>query len=405
MLDGKRILLVISGGIAAYKSLELIRRLRDRGAAVRCILTRNAQNFVTPLAVQTLSGDKVFGDTFSLTDEHEIGHITLARDCDLVVVAPATANLIAKMATGLADDLASTALLVTDQPILVAPAMNFRMWDHPATQGNLEILKKRGVRTIGPNSGMLAEGESGTGRMAEPAEILAAVEGMLANGPLKGMRALVTSGPTYEPIDPVRFIGNRSSGKQGHAIAAALARLGAEVTLITGPVKLADPAGVTTVHVETAREMLGACLGRLPVDVAVCAAAVADWTVSNAAKEKRKKEPGAPPPAIELAPNPDILATLSEGGAARPRLVVGFAAETEKVLDHAAAKLARKGCDWIVANDVSPATGTFGGDFNTVHLITRAGAEPWPRASKADVAERLAWRIVDALGGHKGEQQ
>ena len=405
MLDGKRILLVISGGIAAYKSLELIRRLRDRGAAVRCILTRNAQNFVTPLAVQTLSGDKVFGDTFSLTDEHEIGHITLARDCDLVVVAPATANLIAKMATGLADDLASTALLVTDQPILVAPAMNFRMWDHPATQGNLEILKKRGVRTIGPNSGMLAEGESGTGRMAEPAEILAAVEGMLANGPLKGVRALVTSGPTYEPIDPVRFIGNRSSGKQGHAIAAALARLGAEVTLVTGPVKLADPAGVTTIHVETAREMLGACLGRLPVDVAVCAAAVADWTVSNASKEKRKKEPGAPPPAIELAPNPDILATLSEGGAARPRLVVGFAAETEKVLDHAAAKLARKGCDWIVANDVSPATGTFGGDFNTVHLLTRAGAEPWPRASKTDVAERLAWRIVDALGGHKGEQE
>lgn len=405
MLDGKRILLVMSGGIAAYKSLELIRRLRERGASVRCILTRNAQNFVTPLAVQTLSGDKVFGDTFSLTDEHEIGHITLARDCDLVVVAPATANLIAKMATGLADDLASTALLVTDQPILVAPAMNFRMWDHPATQGNLEILKKRGVRTVGPNSGMLAEGESGMGRMAEPAEILAAVEGMLANGPLKGVRALVTSGPTYEPIDPVRFIGNRSSGKQGHAIAAALARLGAEVTLVTGPVKLADPAGISTIHVETAREMLGACLGRLPVDVAVCAAAVADWTVSNATKEKRKKEPGAPPPAIELAPNPDILATLSEGGAARPRLVVGFAAETEKVLDHAAAKLTRKGCDWIVANDVSPATGTFGGDFNTVHLITRAGAEPWPRASKTDVAERLAWRIVDALGGHKGEQE
>jgi phosphopantothenoylcysteine decarboxylase/phosphopantothenate--cysteine ligase len=252
---------------------------------------------------------------------------------------------------------------------------------------------------------MLAEGESGMGRMAEPAEILAAVEGMLANGPLKGVRALVTSGPTYEPIDPVRFIGNRSSGKQGHAIAAALARLGAEVTLVTGPVKLADPAGITTIHVETAREMLGACLGRLPVDVAVCAAAVADWTVSNATKEKRKKEPGAPPPAIELAPNPDILATLSEGGAARPRLVVGFAAETEKVLDHASAKLARKGCDWIVANDVSPATGTFGGDFNTVHLITRAGAEPWPRASKTDVAERLAWRIVDALGGHKGEQE
>ncbi|HLO74972.1 MAG TPA: bifunctional phosphopantothenoylcysteine decarboxylase/phosphopantothenate--cysteine ligase CoaBC, partial [Magnetospirillum sp.] len=371
MLDGKRILLVISGGIAAYKSLELIRRLRDRGARVRCVLTKNAQQFVTPLAVQTLSGDKVFCDTFSLTDEHEIGHITLARDCDMVVVAPATANLLAKMATGLADDLASTALLVTDQPILAAPAMNFRMWDHPATKANLATLAGRGVRTVGPNSGMLAEGESGMGRMAEPAEIVAAVEGLLAAGPLKGLKALVTSGPTYEPIDPVRFIGNRSSGKQGHAIAAALARLGAEVTLVTGPVKLADPAGVATVHVETAREMLGACLARLPVDVAVCAAAVADWTVSNAAKEKRKKEPGAPPPAIELAPNPDILATLSEAGAARPRLVVGFAAETEKVLDHAAAKLARKGCDWIVANDVSPATGTFGGDFNTVHLITK----------------------------------
>ena len=398
MLDGKRILLVISGGIAAYKSLELIRRLRDRGAAVRCILTSNAQQFVTPLAVQTLSGDKVFSDTFSLTDEHEIGHITLARDCDLVVVAPATANLIAKMATGLADDLASTALLVTDQPILVAPAMNFRMWDHPATKANMAALQERGARTIGPNAGMLAEGESGMGRMAEPAEILAAVEGILAAGPLRGVKALVTSGPTFEPIDPVRFIGNRSSGKQGHAIAAALARLGADVTLVTGPVRLPDPAGVTTVQVETAREMLGACLGRLPVDVAVCAAAVADWTVSNASREKRKKEPGAPPPAIELAPNPDILATLSEGGAARPRLVVGFAAETEKVLEHAAAKLARKGCDWIVANDVSPATGTFGGDFNTVHLLTRIGAEPWPRASKADVAERLAWRIVDALG-------
>ncbi|HTH16215.1 MAG TPA: bifunctional phosphopantothenoylcysteine decarboxylase/phosphopantothenate--cysteine ligase CoaBC [Magnetospirillum sp.] len=397
MLDGRRILLVLSGGVAAYKSLELIRRLKERGADVRCILTRNAQQFVTPLAVQTLSGNTVFSDTFSLTDEHEIGHITLARDCDLVVVAPATANLIAKMATGLADDLASTALLVTDKPILVAPAMNFRMWEHPATQGNLATLKQRGVRTVGPNPGMLAEGESGMGRMAEPAEILAAVEGLLSAGPLKGVKALVTSGPTFEPIDPVRFIGNRSSGKQGHAIASALARLGADVTLVTGPVALPDPAGVTTVHVETAREMLGACLGKLPVDVAVCAAAVADWTVSNATKEKRKKEPGAPPPAIELAPNPDILATLSEKGGARPRLVVGFAAETEKVLEHARAKLERKGCDWIVANDVSPVTGTFGGDFNAVTLITRAAPEPWPRIAKADVAERLAWRIADAL--------
>ncbi|MEW5726199.1 MAG: bifunctional phosphopantothenoylcysteine decarboxylase/phosphopantothenate--cysteine ligase CoaBC [Pseudomonadota bacterium] len=397
MLDGRRILLVISGGIAAYKSLDLIRRLKERGAQVRCILTKGGAQFVTPLAVQTLSGEKVFQDTFSLTDEHEIGHITLARDCDLVVVAPATANLLAKMTVGLADDLASTALLVTDKPIVVAPAMNFRMWDHPATQANLATLEARGVRRVGPNAGMLAEGEAGMGRMAEVPEIVAAVEGLLAAGPLKGRKALVTSGPTFEPIDPVRFIGNRSSGKQGHAIAAALARLGAEVTLVTGPVALPPPAGVTVVPVETAREMLGACLGRLPVDVAVCAAAVADWTVSNASREKRKKEPGQPPPAIELAANPDILATLSERGSARPRLVVGFAAETEKVIDHAKAKRVRKGCDWILANDVSPATGTFGGDFNTVHLITAAGVEDWPRIAKADVAERLAWRIADAL--------
>ncbi|OAN50393.1 bifunctional phosphopantothenoylcysteine decarboxylase/phosphopantothenate--cysteine ligase CoaBC [Magnetospirillum moscoviense] len=397
MLDGRRILLVISGGIAAYKSLEVIRRLRERGADVRCLLTHNATQFVTPLAVQTLSGNKVFQDTFSLTDEHEIGHITLARDCDLVVVAPATANLLAKMAHGLADDLASTALLVTDQPILVAPAMNFRMWEHPATRANLATLKGRGIHTVGPNAGPLAEGESGIGRMAEPGEIVAAIEGLLAKGPLAGIKALVTSGPTFEPIDPVRFIGNRSSGKQGHAIATALARLGADVTLITGPVRLADPSGVRTIHVETAREMLGAALGNLPADVAVCAAAVADWTVSNASKEKRKKYPGAPPPAIELAANPDILATLSEAGSARPRLVIGFAAETEKVLEHAKAKLARKGCDWIVANDVSPATGTFGGDFNSVHLISASGTEDWPRIAKADVAERLAWRIADFL--------
>jgi phosphopantothenoylcysteine decarboxylase/phosphopantothenate--cysteine ligase len=397
VLDGRRILLVISGGIAAYKSLELIRRLRERGAAVRCVVTANATQFVTPLALQTLSGEKVFQDTFSLTDEHEIGHITLARDCDLVVVAPATANLLAKMATGLADDLASTALLVTDQPILVAPAMNFRMWGHPATQGNLGTLRSRGVHTVGPNPGPLAEGETGIGRMAEPHEILAAIEGLLTAGPLKGVKAMVTSGPTFEPIDPVRFIGNRSSGKQGHAIATALARMGADVTLITGPVRLPDPTGVKTIHVETAREMLGAALGNLPVDVAVCAAAVADWTVSNATKEKRKKEPGAPPPAIELAPNPDILATLSEKGSARPRLVVGFAAETEKVLEHAKAKLARKGCDWIVANDVSPESGTFGGDFNSVHVISVSGVESWPRIAKSDVAERLAWRIADQL--------
>ena len=399
MLDGRRVLLAIAGGIAAYKTLELIRRLRERGADVRCILTGHAGHFVTPLSVQTLSGNQVFQDTFSLTDEHEIGHITLARDCDLVVVAPATANLLAKMAHGLADDLASTALLVTDRPILVAPAMNFRMWNHPATQANMATLRGRGVQVIGPNAGPLAEGESGPGRMAEAMEIVAAVEGLLAPGPLRGIRALVTSGPTHEPIDPVRFIANRSSGKQGHAIAQALARLGADVTLVTGPVTLADPPNMRVVHVETAREMLGAALSRLPVEVAVCAAAVADWTVSNASREKRKKDPNGPPPAIELAANPDILATLAERGSARPRLVIGFAAETERVVEHARAKRERKGCDWIVANDVAPASGTFGGDFNTVHLITGAGTEDWPRIAKADVAERLAWKIVDALKG------
>ncbi|MGE5505811.1 MAG: bifunctional phosphopantothenoylcysteine decarboxylase/phosphopantothenate--cysteine ligase CoaBC [Actinomycetota bacterium] len=402
MLAGRRVLLIVSGGIAAYKSLELIRRLREKGAEVRCILTKGATQFVTPLSVQTLSGTKAFEDIFSLTDESEIGHIRLAKDCDLVVVAPATANIIAKMAGGLADDLASTALLATDKPVLVAPAMNVRMWEHPATRANLATIEGRGVRRVGPNAGPLAEGEVAMGRMAEPAEIVAAVEGMLAAGPLRGVRALVTSGPTQEPIDPVRYISNRSSGKQGHAIAAALARLGAEVTLVSGPVALPDPPQVKVVRVETAREMLGAAIAALPADVAVCAAAVADWTVSNASKEKHKKQPGGPPPAIELAPNPDILATLSERGAARPRLVVGFAAETEKVVEHARTKRERKGCDWILANDVSPATGTFGGETNAVHLIGPSGeVESWPRIAKSDVAERLAWRIVDALKGGK----
>jgi phosphopantothenoylcysteine decarboxylase/phosphopantothenate--cysteine ligase len=400
VLDGRRVLLVVSGGIAAYKSLDLIRRLRERGAELRCILTKGAAQFVTPLSVQTLSGNKVHEDIFSLTDESEIGHIRLAKECDLVVVAPATANLIAKMATGLADDLASTALLATDKPILVAPAMNVRMWEHPATRANLATIEGRGVRRVGPNPGPLAEGEVAMGRMAEPAEIVAAIEGMLAAGPLHGVRALVTSGPTLEPIDPVRYISNRSSGKQGHAIADALARLGAEVTLISGPVALPDPPRVKVIRVETAREMLGAAIAALPVDVAVCAAAVADWTVSNASKEKHKKQPGGPPPAIELAPNPDILATLSERGAARPRLVIGFAAETEKVVEHARTKRERKGCDWILANDVSPASGTFGGDFNAIHLIGPSGeVDSWPRIGKADVAERLAWRIADHLKG------
>ncbi len=394
MLQNKRILLVVSGGIAAYKSLDLIRRLRERGAAVRCILTRSAHNFVTPLAIQTLSGERAFCEIFALTDEHEIGHITLARDCDGVVVAPATANLLAKMATGLADDLASTALLVTERPILVAPAMNFRMWSHPATRENLETLRRRGVTAVGPESGLLAEGEEGIGRMAEPLAIVAALEGLLAPKPLRGVRALVTSGPTFEPIDPVRFIGNRSSGKQGHAIAAALARKGADVTLISGPVSLPDPVGVSTVHVETAQQMLDAALACPRVDVAICAAAVADWAVADVAPQKKKKHPGEPPPTLTLIPNPDILATLSMPGPNRPRLVVGFAAETENVVAHAAAKRVRKGCDWILANDVSAATGTFGGDFNLIHLISDQGDETWSRLPKGEVAEELTRRLV-----------
>ncbi len=397
MLAGRRVLLIISGGIAAYKSLELIRRLRDRGASVRCVLTEAATRFVTPLSVAALSEDRVYQDLFSLTDESEMGHIRLSREADLVVVAPATANLMAKMAAGLADDLASTLLLATDKPVLIAPAMNTMMWSHAATQANLAALQSRGVLTVGPNAGDLACGEVGAGRMAEVPEILAAVEAALGDGPLKGVRALVTSGPTHEPIDPVRVIANRSSGKQGHAVAAALARLGAEVTLVSGPVAIADPPGVTVRRVETARQMLAACRAALPVDVAVCAAAVADWGVEGAADQKIKKTEGGAPPPIRLAPNPDILATLAAPGPDRPRLVVGFAAETQDVIDNAAAKLARKGCDWICANDVSPAAGTFGGDSNRLHLVTAAGVEDWPAATKAEVAERLAARVADAL--------
>lgn len=399
MLDGRRVLLIISGGIAAYKSLELIRRLKDRGCAVRCVLTRGGANFVTPLAVSALSGDKVYQETFSLTDEAEMGHIRLSREADLVVVAPATANLLAKMAAGIADDLASTALLATDKRVLVAPAMNTMMWEHPATRANLALLESRGVLRIGPGAGDLACGEVGAGRMAEPAEILARIESLLSGGPLRGVKAIVTSGPTFEAIDPVRFIANRSSGKQGHAIAAALAAQGAEVTLVSGPVAIADPPGVAVVKVESAIQMLNAVRTALPADVVVCAAAVADWTVANRATEKRKKKVGDPPPTIELTPNPDILMTVSKAEApARPRLVVGFAAETEKLLEHAADKLARKGCDWIVANDVSEATGTFGGDANTVHVIDRAGTESWPLMGKDEVARRLAERIAKALG-------
>ncbi len=397
VLAGKRVLLIVSGGIAAYKSLELIRRLRDKGAAVRCVLTRAGAEFVTPLSLSALSGDKVYGELFSLTDEAEMGHIQLSRAADLLVVAPASADLLAKMAQGRADDLASTVLLATDKPALVAPAMNVRMWEHPATQANLATLKQRGVLTVGPNEGDMACGEFGFGRMAEPAEILAAIEAALGlPGPLSGLRALVTSGPTHEPIDPVRYIANRSSGKQGHAIATALARHGAETTLVSGPSRLADPEGLRTVHVETAAEMLAACRAALPVEIAVCAAAVADWRVAAAAQHKIKKDNGLPA-ALELAQNPDILAELSQPGPERPSLVIGFAAETEKVVKQGRAKLARKGCDWILANDVAPGTATFGGDDNLIHLITAAGVDDWPRMSKAEVAERLCREIAATL--------
>jgi phosphopantothenoylcysteine decarboxylase/phosphopantothenate--cysteine ligase len=401
-MDGKRILLIVAGGIAAYKTPDLVRRLREKGASVRCVLTKGGEQFITPLTLSAVSGQPVHQDIFSLTEESEMGHIRLAKEADLVIIAPATADILARMAAGMANDLATTALLATEAPVLAAPSMNTRMWLHAATQANLVTLQGRGVRFVGPGEGDLACGDVGPGRMAEVMEIVAAVETII-NGPrpLSGIKALVTSGPTYEPIDPVRFISNRSSGKQGHAVAAALAKLGAQVTLITGPVRLPDPIGVETIHIESAREMLGAALGRLPVDVAVCAAAVADWTVSNASKEKRKKDAGGTPPTIELTPNPDILATLSERGSARPRLVVGFAAETEKLLEHAQTKLERKGCDWILANDVSPASGTFGGDSNKIHLLSGHGVEDWPRMTKVAVAERLAQLIADKLGGVK----
>ena len=391
-LQGRRVLLIISGGIAAYKSLDLIRRLRERGAAVRVIMTAGAQRFITPLSAASLSGDTVHTDLFSLTEESEMGHLRLAGEADLAVVAPATADLLAKMAAGLADDLASTALLATDKPILVAPAMNTRMWRNAATAANLAQLERRGIFRIGPNAGPLAEGETGPGRMAEPLEIVAAIEQLLGGGALKGRRALVTSGPTYEALDPVRYIANRSSGKQGHAIAAALASLGAETVLVSGPTAEPDPPGVRVVRVESAREMLAQCEKALPADIAVCAAAVADWR-AEAAPQKLKKKNGAPP-ALKLVENPDILATLSKPGNRRPLLVIGFAAETEKLIEHAAAKRAKKGCDWILANDVSAAAGTFGGEANTVHLIDAEGVEDWPPLSKRAVAARLAERIA-----------
>jgi phosphopantothenoylcysteine decarboxylase/phosphopantothenate--cysteine ligase len=397
-LTGKRVLLIVAGGIAAYKSLDLIRRLRDEGAAVRCLLTEGAKRFITPLSAAALSGQPVSDDLFSPHDDSGMAHINLSRHADLIVVAPATADLLAKMAHGLADDLASTTLLASDKPALVAPSMNLKMWAHPATRENIATLKKRGVLQVGPGAGDLACGEVGDGRMAEVMDIVAAVKGFFAKpGPLAGKKALVTSGPTYEPIDPVRFIGNRSSGKQGHAIAAALAALGAEVTLVSGPVALADPEGVKTVKVETARQMQEACLAALPADIAVCAAAVADWRPAEPAPEKLKKKAGAEPPALSLTQNPDILAGLGALGAGRPRLLIGFAAETEKLIEHAQAKLAAKKCDLIVANDVGAGTGTFGGDANRVWLVEKEKITEWPPLSKQEVAARLAQAIAERM--------
>ncbi len=400
-MTARRILLIVGGGIAAYKALELVRLLKKRGDTVRAVLTQAGAQFVTPLSLGSLTGDKVFQDLFNLTDEAEMGHIELSRAADLVVVAPATADLMAKAAHGLANDLASTLLLATDKKVLMAPAMNVRMWLHAATQRNLRTLQADGIAMVGPNNGDMACGEYGPGRMAEPAEILAAIDAALgavaAARPLAGRTAIVTSGPTHEPIDPVRYIANRSSGKQGHAIAAALAEAGAAVTLISGPVDLTPPLGVTLVKVETAREMLAAAERALPADIAVCAAAVADWRTAEDAEQKIKKSGDAPAP-LALVENPDILATLSRHPFRRPKLVVGFAAETENLVPHARAKLARKGCDWILANDVSPASGIMGGDSNTVILVTAAGEEPWPSLSKSEVAARVTQRIAAFFG-------
>ena len=398
-LSNKHILLIISGGIAAYKSLDLIRRLKERGAKVTPVMTRGAQEFITPLAVGALSATHVFTELFSRQDEQDVGHIRLARDCDLVLVAPATADLLAKMANGLADDLASTVLLATDRPVLVAPAMNPKMWEAKPTKRNIATLKGDGIAFIGPMAGEMAEkGEAGVGRMAEALQIAKAVEDLLddAPKPLKGKTAIVTSGPTHEPIDPVRYIANRSSGQQGHAIAAALAKLGAEVTLVSGPVTIPDPTGVTTIHVERAEEMRDAVLGKLPSDIAVFVAAVADWRVASSSEQKIKKQPGDAPPALQLTENPDILKTVGHHEK-RPRLVIGFAAETQNVEDNGRAKLQRKGADMIVANDVSAETGIMGGARNQVKIISQTGVDAWPDTSKTEVAERLAALIAERL--------
>jgi phosphopantothenoylcysteine decarboxylase/phosphopantothenate--cysteine ligase len=398
----QRILLIIGGGIAAYKALDLIRRLKERALDVRCILTKAAQEFITPLSAGALSGERAFTDLFDQESEFDVGHIRLAREAELVIVAPATADLMAKLAGGHADDLASAVLLATERPVLLAPAMNPRMWEHKATQRNLARLIADGVAVVGPNAGEMAEaGEAGMGRMAEPLEIVAAALPLIfASGdePLAGKRVIVTSGPTHETIDPVRYIANRSSGKQGHAIAAAAAAAGAEVILISGPVHLPDPPRVEVVKVASAQDMLSAVEKALPADVAVFAAAVADWRPAKAHSNKIKKGAGATPK-LALTENPDILATVAHDASRRPRLVIGFAAETEQIIEHAKAKLARKGCDWILANDVSAEGGVMGSDRNAVHLVTSRGVESWPQQSKEEVARALVTRIAETLAG------
>lgn len=396
MLAGKRVLLIIGGGIAAFKSLDLIRRLRERDVEVVPVLTKAGAEFVTPLSVASLAGNKVHEQLFDLTAEAEMGHIELSRAADLVVVAPATADLMGKMAGGLANDLASTLLMATDKRVLIAPAMNVRMWEHPATQRNLNTLLEDGILTVGPNEGDMACGEYGPGRMSESLEIVAAIDEALSDGPLKGKHIVVTSGPTHEPIDPVRYIANRSSGAQGTAIASALAGLGAEVSFVTGPADAPPPKGVRVIRVETAREMHEAVMSSLPSDAAVFAAAVADWRVSKESGSKIKKD-GTTLPKLEFTENPDILAAVSQMAVGRPSLVVGFAAETDDVIANATAKRTRKGCDWIVANDVRPETGIMGGSENKVTLIDEHGADEWPRLSKDDVARKLAARIAESL--------
>ena len=405
-LLNKRILLIVGGGIAAYKTPELVRQLVKEGADVQCLLSKSGSEFVTALTLASVSGNKVYQNLFDLTDETEMGHIQLSRNADLVLVAPATADLMAKMAQGFANDLASTALLATDKPVMIAPAMNVRMWLHDATQRNLETLKNDGVAIINPNEGDMACGETGPGRMAEPLEIMEAVaEALMPKGPLKGLKALITAGPTHEPIDPVRYIANRSSGKQGYAIAEAIVSLGAETLLVSGPVNLPDPEGVRVIRVETALEMAAACEEALPSQIAIMTAAVADWRTTESAQEKIKKNTDNTPPSLELTENPDILAGLV-AHRLRPDLIVGFAAETEKVMDHARAKFTRKGCDWLIANNVSPDTGVMGGDFNTIRFLTKTSEESWEMLSKQDVALRLADKIADYfLETHKLEKQ